>query len=359
MATIQWRPEPNPLTTPGTWRIRFLPRSTAGISDIAADIALDHPNYNEELSESILNLGYEKILLRLINGENVTFRNAVSFTLSFTGRLENPDDPLPPLEECLHIRVHAAPAMVEALRQAARTERLPPDQRVPRIDAARDTLFELKDVLNPDGALQLTGDDIYFDRKQPGGGECVIEGTESGRTVQSRFIKIEAGEIIFMPDIPAQSNPWNNEYKVSVTTRYSEHGTLRTGTYDRMLRTPLTLSSFGNPDPPEVGILTGSAASPYVSAVGGSVSADESLRIQAVLDVRQDVLLFSLLDMSEDGRAGAAVTVTANGEQTLQGFAGSAVSSLDIRVNEYAALKELIRNSYSGRLVDVLEVTTA
>ena len=86
MATIQWRPELNPLTTPGTWRIRFLPRNTAGLSDIAADIALDHPNYNEDLSESILNLGYEKVLLRLINGENVTFRNAVSFTLSFAGR---------------------------------------------------------------------------------------------------------------------------------------------------------------------------------------------------------------------------------------------------------------------------------
>ncbi|MCI5157360.1 MAG: hypothetical protein D3906_02785, partial [Candidatus Electrothrix sp. AUS1_2] len=134
MATIQWRPEPNPLTTPQSWRIRFLPRNTVGISDIAADIALDHPNYNEELSESILNLGYEKVLLRLINGENVTFRNAVSFTLSFTGRLDGPNDPLPPPEECLHIRVHAAPSMVEALRQAARTERLPPDQRVPRIN---------------------------------------------------------------------------------------------------------------------------------------------------------------------------------------------------------------------------------
>ena len=66
----------------------------------------------------------------------------------------------------------------------------------------------------------------------------------------------------------------------------------------------------------ETGILTGSATAPYVSVIGGSLTADETLRIQAVLDVRQDVLLFSLLDMSEEGRAGTAVTVTANGERT-------------------------------------------
>lgn len=31
-------------------------------------------------------------------------------------------------------------------------------------------------------------------------------------------------------------------------------------------------------------------------------------------------------------------------------------ASLDIMVNDYAALKEMIRNNYSGRLADVPEV---
>ncbi|MCW5199119.1 hypothetical protein VU06_05220, partial [Desulfobulbus sp. F3] len=72
-----------------------------------------------------------------------------------------------------------------------------------------------------------------------------------------------------------------------------------------------------------------------------------------------DALLFSLLDMKESGAAGATVSVTANGAVTLQGFSGSAVSSLNIRVNNYAALKEMIRNDYGGRIVDVLKVETA
>lgn len=89
------------------------------------------------------------------------------------------------------------------------------------------------------------------------------------------------------------------------------------------------------------------------------MTADETLRIQVLLDLRQDVLLFSLLDMQESGRAGAAVTVTSNGTLTLQGFAGSAVTNLSIRVNTYAGLKEMLRNDYGGRMVDILKVETA
>ncbi|MCW5211617.1 hypothetical protein VU04_01755 [Desulfobulbus sp. TB] len=35
-------------------------------------------------------------------------------------------------------------------------------------------------------------------------------------------------EITFMLDIPDQPDPWNNEYTLTVSTYYTEHGTLRT-----------------------------------------------------------------------------------------------------------------------------------
>jgi hypothetical protein len=184
----------------------------------------------------------------------------------------------------------------------------------------------------------------------------VIEGTESGQAVQTRLLRVEDGEIMLMPDIPAQADPWNNEYRISVTTRYTEHGTPRTGIYRRRLRTPLAVAGIGSPPPVEVGILTGNAASPYVTVIGGSLVENETLRIQVILDLHEDELLFSLLDMREEGAAGDEVAVTADGEHTLRSFPGSAVSSLDIRVNDYAALKEMIRNDYSGRLVDILGV---
>ncbi|MCI5224321.1 MAG: hypothetical protein D3924_17045 [Candidatus Electrothrix sp. AR4] len=55
-------------------------------------------------------------------------------------------------------------------------------------------------------------------------------------------------------------------------------------------------------------------------------------------------LLFTLLDMTE------------NGEYSLNEFVGSILTGLDIRVNSFTQLVDMIRNSYSGRLVDVLDV---
>ncbi|MCW5198551.1 hypothetical protein VU06_02240 [Desulfobulbus sp. F3] len=94
---------------------------------------------------------------------------------------------------------------------------------------------------------------------------------------------------------------------------------------------------------------------PYAAIIRGTVTASELVRIQVVFDVREDCLMFSLIDMHEGGKAGAEVAVATNGELTLQGFSGSAVSSLDIRVNDYAALKAMIRSSYGGRVADVLD----
>jgi hypothetical protein len=357
MATIQWRPEVNALTTPPSWRPRFIARNVLGKADMAARMAKALPNYSEEEFRTFIDLHNQLIAESLLNGEQVTEENAVTYSLSFTGKLNSPDDPLPPLDECLQVRIHASQPFIEAIRREAKTERLPEEKKLPLISTVQDTVLELKDVLNPAGLLQLTGADLHFDRKQGSG--CVIEGTAGGKTVQTRFGKIEDSEIIVMPDLPAQPHPWNNEYMVSVSTRYSEHGTLRTGTYGRMLRSPLTLTKMGHPNPPEVGILTGKESSPHVSVTGGSVAANETLRIQAVFDARTDALLFSLMDMQEGGKTGAAMSVTANGTVTLQGFAGSAVSSLTVRVNEYAGLKEMIRNNYGGRVADVLKVETA
>ena len=215
MATIQWRPEVNALTTPQSYRILFVPRNVASREDIAADIALRHPNFSEADILTILNAEDEAIQARLLNGEQVTKSGAFSYSLTFTGRMNSPDELLPPLDDCLQVNVRVSPPFVEAVRQAAQTERLPMEKKLPLITTAQDTLLKLNDVLMPQGVLQLTGDDLLFD-PEGGSGGCVIEGTQSGRAVQTRFPMITNTAIMLMPTIPAQAHPWNNEYTVSV-----------------------------------------------------------------------------------------------------------------------------------------------
>ena len=353
MATIQWRPSVNALTTPQSYKIRFVPRNSLGKDDIVARIAERQPNLSEEVIRAVMDTEDEVIQESLLNGDQVTKEDTFSYTLSFLGRLDAPDDPLPDRDDLLQVRVHASPPFVRRIRNEARLERLPMAKKMPLITSAEDTRLKLADVLNPQGVLRLTGTNLLFDEQDAQCG-CIIAGTQSGEAKQAQFGMISAASVLVVPDIPAQANPWNNEYTVSVSTRYTEHGTVRTGSYERMLRSPLRIDGFATGM--EYGILSGSANSPYVSATGGTVTADETLRIQAVLDIHAGHLLFSLLDMTEGGAVGPAVTVTQNGDYTLNGFAGSAVSNMNIRVNSFSELVDMIRNAYSGRLVDVLDV---
>lgn len=356
MATIQWRPEVNALTTPQSYTVRFMPRSVLGYDELAAEIARDNPLWDEDMIKSVLFARDRTVMKQLVNGNKVTLEDAFSYSLSFHARLDEPDDSLPPVEDMLRVKVSASRAFVKEVRKDARLERLPMNEKLPLITSAEDTKLKLHDVLNPGGVLHLTGGNLLFEVEDPEYG-CIIQGTRSGETKQSTYASVSNTEILLVPDIPAQDDPWNNEYQVSITTQYTEHGTSRTGTYRRRLRTPLALNDFGHPNPAEVGILTGNAAAPYVRAVGATMTANETLRIQAVLDLREDRLLVSLLDMKEEGAAGTEVIVTANGDYSLPGFGGSAISALEITVDNYAALKEMIRNNYSGRVADVLEVT--
>ncbi len=358
MATVQWRPEVNALTTPQSWRPRHVPRNVVNEDGLAAEIAQMLPNYSEDAARSIIDALIERIKANLISGNQITLRNFLTCRISLSGRLNSPDDPLPPVEESLSVQVTASRPCVEEICRNVELERLPMSKKLPLITKAEDTVLKLQDVLNPNGVLRLRGSDQVFDPADQDCG-CVLEGTRGGRRAQSRYTAVFNSEVTILPDIPPQNDPWNNEYILSVSTQYTEHGTVRTGVYERKLRTPLTVTKLGHPNPPEVGILTGNAAAPYVKITGGTLSADETVRIQAVLDLHEGSLSFNLLDMSEGGKAGAAVKVTGNGPITLAGFSGSALTSLNLSVNNFADLVKMIRSGYSGRLVDVLVVKVA
>ena len=359
MTTILWRPEVNALTTPQSYRPLHVPRAILGYDELAARIAAKNPVFSEGLGKSYMLAMRDEVQAVLAEGNQLTLEGLLTAHISLSGRLDSPDDPLPPAEESLHIGIYASKRLVDDVRQNAQMERLPMTEKAPVISAAEDTVLKLADVLNPSGLLRLSGADLLFDPEADGCG-CIIENTAGGYTAQSRFGTISNSEVMVIPDIPDRPQPWNNEYRLTISTRYSENGSLRTGACRRPLRTPLTLTRFGHPNPPEVGILTGSATAPYVTVTGGSLSgADTEVRIQAVLNAQDGDLRLSLLAMKEDGASGDAVRVNGNEEYTLPGFAGSALTGLSLRVDDAAALTQLVRSSYGGRLVDILKITAA
>src|SRR5512133_2570791 len=240
MQGIHYRVERNPLTKPVSYRLRFIPQGTAGYDEVAARVALKNPGSSEE-----------------------QIRN----------HLCSPDAPLPPMEKLLGINISASQPFVKEVQAGATLVREPWTEKIPAIQAAADTTTGLSNVLNPAGVLRLTGSNLAFDWQSPNNG-CVLAGTQSGSAAQTQFASISDSEILLVPHIPAQAHPWNNEYTVAITTQYTEHGSVRTGAYGHRLRAPLEVSKLSHPHPPETGILTDSAAAPYVVVTAGSLTAD-------------------------------------------------------------------------------------
>lgn len=355
MSGIQWRPEVNALTTPKSYRIRYIPRDVVGYEDLAAEISATNPNYNESLVNSILHAFVKKVRDKLLDGVQVTLEDGFTFRLSFTGRLDDPADPLPDHEDMLQVRIYASQPLVRGLRQEAQFERLPTTKKSPLIASAEDTRTKLYNVLNAAGVLKLTGSNLLFDENDAQSG-CIIEGAESGKTAQRQFGMISNSAVLVVPDIPPQTNPWNNEYIVSITTRYTEHGSLRTGLYSERLRTPLAIHPGKNGGD---GILSGKADSPLVTVTGVAFKGETArIRIRVILNRQNDELLFSLLDMKENGRIGSPVIVAANGAYSLAGFSDSSVERLEIKVEHFADLMALLRDDYSDSLTDILDITT-
>ena len=349
---IVWRPELNALTSPPSYRARVIPKDTLGYAALAERIVLKNPVCSEEQAEAVLRSRDEEINELLSEGYQVTLENAFTYHVTISGRLDGPDDPLS-RDSTVNVQVCAARPFVEGLRQTVRLERQPSEQKVPVIAAVEDTVFGLNDVLNPNGVLRLSGTDLDFDPKADSG-ECVLEGTRDGRSVQTRFAMISNNLILVVPEIPVQPEPWNNEYRVSVAVRDSGHGSLRTGIYPRLLRTPLSII-LGRDN----GILSGAGVKPLVRATGGRLSGEIArVRIQAILSALDGHLRLNLLDMNEYGTVGDAIKVTGNGTYTLPGYSGSALAGLEVTVDDYAALVGKVREEYTGRMVDILDVSS-
>ncbi|MCP4610145.1 MAG: hypothetical protein GY845_15660, partial [Planctomycetes bacterium] len=143
MATIQWRPEVNALTTPQSYTVRYMARDVLGYDELAAEIARDNPLWDAELIKAVL-LARDKMIMRqLTNGNKVTLEDAFSYRLSFHARLDEPDDPLPPVEEMVRVKVSASRPFVKEVRKEARLERLPMSEKLPLITSAEDTKLKL------------------------------------------------------------------------------------------------------------------------------------------------------------------------------------------------------------------------
>jgi hypothetical protein len=351
MASIQWKVEQNKLTTPSSYRAQSVVRTTLDYAGVSSAMAARNTQWSAGLIEAVLRQFREEVLIQLANGNAINLENFIKFAVNFATRLPTAVSPLPPLSECLEVQASASKTLRDDVRSAASAEKIASVEKAPMILAVTDVTTGLENVMQTGTSIVMNGTDMYFDNTMSGA-ECVIEGMQTGRTVQTNFGKRANSEIIVVADYPTQTSSHNNEYEISVTTSYTTNGSLRTGTYKKRLRVPLNVSIGAT----STGILSGAGSSPLVSVTGGALTASQQVRIQAVINSQDQILRISLLDMTEGSKVGDTVTINGNSAYEILGYTGSNVSYLTINVHDYAALYTLVNTSYSNRMIDILNV---
>ncbi|MCI5150743.1 MAG: hypothetical protein D3916_15390, partial [Candidatus Electrothrix sp. MAN1_4] len=107
MSKVQWRPQLNALTTPQSYKAQSVPKDSLGYDEIAERIALKNPVINAGLAKATLELEREVVKEELVNGNQVSLENFLTWHLTLATRLEAPDDPLPPADEIVRVQVYA------------------------------------------------------------------------------------------------------------------------------------------------------------------------------------------------------------------------------------------------------------
>ncbi|WP_420208532.1 HU family DNA-binding protein [Candidatus Electronema sp. JC] len=78
MGTVQYRVEPNPLTKPVSYKLRFMPKQTAGYDELAAAVAKE-TGQSAEQAKAFLQSAVRNIKQMLGNGMQVTLEEAFTF----------------------------------------------------------------------------------------------------------------------------------------------------------------------------------------------------------------------------------------------------------------------------------------
>ncbi len=231
---IQYKIIQNYLTNPPSYTARPIAQKTLGYDDLAAQIHLHNPTIPTATAKAVLEACREEVIRQLADGNTINLSGFVSFVTTLPVRLDQPTDDLPPNP----VDVKAKPSVVlkQEIAQQAEYLRLPYSEKAPEISAAYDTNTKLVNWIREDHGFRLDGSNIGFDGTDPTQGVFLTDADDN--IVQQTNISLNnPSKIIITPDFGRNpvASP-NVEKTISVRSRYTENGQLRTGEYAKHLR---------------------------------------------------------------------------------------------------------------------------
>ena len=326
---IKYRIEPNPLTSPPTYKAFPLPSVVLDFDDVAEQINLHNPTIPAQTAKSVLEAFRAETKLQLSQGNTINLLNFVSMVVSLPGKIDLPTDTFPVQD--VTIKAKASPTLRDEIRQDAEFQKEDYVEKAPSILTVIDTNTEVQGFARDDYGLSIVGSNIGFDPLDAEQGVFIFNGAGT-QAKQTKISLNDPSRIIITPVLPAFVPTQNNvQMLLYVAARYTPNGQLRTGSYSKQVRgTNVVEDGFIY-----IFSTNNEASSPvYVSSYLG---AQVDLRVQARIRPVDNVMLFSLGTV--DGVFGAEVEIPIGGGPYTVSCPTAAV---EITINNYTTFYDTL-----------------
>lgn len=315
----------NALTNPPSYSGRVVPNQILGYDQIAAQINLRNPTIPVQTAKSVLEAFANEVKIQLADGNTVNLTNFCSFVVTMPIKLETPNDPLP--SNPINISAKPSTPFKDAVKTAATYTRLPTPIKAPTISASYDSSTSVEGFVRNGWGLTIAGTNLRFDPTDATQGVFLL--SQAGNDIRQENISLnDPSRLIVIPGLDPAVQPAGAasvEHVLSVRSKYTDNGTLRTGGYGKKLRTKNMIS-----DTNKKLFVTGTATSgPAVVKTYAGSAVDCRILAQVKTD---GSLTLSIGSMT--GSFGQEMTVAANGDYTLAGLAADVV----VTVSDYEAL---------------------
>ena len=341
---IEYKVESNALTVPPSYNARPFPKVIYDYAGLSKQINLHNPTIPADTARAVLEAFRNECLIQIPAGNTIKLEGFISIVASLKGKMDTPASPLPtgPLDVLAKI----AKPLKDEIRNAATYSRLEYSTKAPQILMAFDTVTEIEQYVRDGYGCEINGSNMSFDKTDTDQGIFLL--SEAGNNIrQANTSLINPSKLIFVPALDPAAQPAGThsvEQVLSVVTKYTSGGQLRTGTYNKKLRTTNVISDAAGDD---IFVTGGAATGP------ATVSAYTGSQVNCIIVAKIDTFGQLTLSVGEvGGSQGQALNVDAAGDFVLTGMD----DDVTVTVSDYDTLYATVE-SYTKYLKEVCDLS--
>jgi len=353
---IQYDVVQNKLTNPATYACRTSAVATLTTEDVANLINGKNPTIPVGTASAVLNLLREVAVEQLAAGNWLKLDRFISMAPSLKAALVQPTDPLPP--DALYINFKTSAPMLTDVATLATYQRTGYPTKSPSIVSMGDSISGMINMIQTDMPIYLRGDNLRFDPTDTNQGVW-IENVELSGEKMGSFSQLDPKTVIgtFDEDMPAEGTGFANEFSVTLKTKFTTNGGIRTGTYGSYVR-GMIVPAEATPDILHMVISDASVFYAEVTSIVGGAALPAQLVIE--VDSISDLMTAKLGSIPAYGSTavfGDKVTISADGAYTIPGWSGGTTTEFNITVTGWNTLKTNVKNRYSRYLAEPMTLT--